>query len=106
MPTLLTPAELTARLTSGELWRLLDVRQPWEFEIANVAGTVFMPMPEVPARFAELDPAQPTAVLCHTGVRSARVAGWLLANGFATVANIEGGIDAWSREVDDSIPRY
>lgn len=65
-----------------------------------------MPMPEVPARVAELDPAEPIAVLCHTGVRSARVAGWLLANGFATVANVEGGIEAWSRAVDGSVPRY
>lgn len=106
MPALLTPTELVARQTSGELWRLLDVREPWEWETASVAGAVHMSMREMPIRVAELDPAEPTAVLCHTGVRSKQVASWLLAIGFMTVANVEGGIDAWSREVDGSIPRY
>lgn len=102
----LTPAELIARQNSGELWRLLDVREPWETEIARIEDAVFVPMQQLPARLAELDVQEPIAVLCHTGVRSAQVADFLLQQGFKTVANVEGGIDAWSTSVDNSLARY
>jgi rhodanese-related sulfurtransferase len=65
-----------------------------------------MPMAEVPGRLHELNRNDSVAVLCHSGVRSARVAAWLIQQGFESVANIEGGIDAWSVEVDGTIPRY
>ena len=102
----LTPAELLHRQNSGELWQLLDVREPWEIEIASVAGALSIPMRQLPARLHELDSSEAIAVLCHSGVRSAQVAGWLLDGGFASVANIDGGIDAWSTEIDSTIPRY
>jgi len=102
----LTPTELLRRQTSGEFWRLLDVREPWEVEIANVANALLIPMHELPARLHELDSSEAIAVLCHSGVRSAQVAGWLLESGFARVANIDGGVDAWSTEIDSTIPRY
>lgn len=102
----LTPAELLERRNSGELWRLLDVREPWEIRIASVSGAALIPMRELPGRLAELDTAEAVAILCHSGVRSAKVADWLVDSGFATVANVTGGIDAWSTEVDASIPRY
>jgi rhodanese-related sulfurtransferase len=63
-------------------------------------------MGEIPARLPELDPSIPVAVLCHSGGRSARVADYLAHQGFVRVANIEGGIDAWSRDCDPAIPRY
>jgi rhodanese-related sulfurtransferase len=102
----MTPSEFASRATSGELWRLLDVREPWEVQIANVAAAVTIPMAELPARVGELDQQSRIAVICHSGVRSARVAAWLRQQGFANVANIDGGIDAWSVEVDGAIPRY
>ena len=102
----LTPSQLVARQKSGELWRILDVREPWELEIARVTGAVSIPMRELPGRLEELDAASPVAVLCHSGVRSARAADWLADNGFATVANVAGGIDAWSTDIDTTIPRY
>lgn len=102
----LTPAEYLERARDGESWQLLDVREPWELAIARVAEAVAMPMAEVPERIADLDRGDSVAVLCHSGVRSATVAGWLLQQGFESVANIEGGIDAWSVDVDASIPRY
>lgn len=107
-PTLLTltPVELRERQTSGELWCVLDVREPWEIEIASVSGALRVPMNQVPARLAELREAESIAVLCHTGVRSALIGNWLLQNGISTVANIAGGIDAWATDVDASIPRY
>ena len=102
----LTPGEFVKRRESGELWQLLDVREPWEIRIASVDDCVRIPMREMPARLDELDFQTPIAVLCHGGVRSASVAAWLAANGAQTVANIAGGIDAWSVTVDPTISRY
>lgn len=102
----LTPADFVARRADGELWQLLDVRERWEIEIASVEGSHRIPMGEIPARHRELDPETPVAVLCHSGGRSARVADYLARQGFVRVANIEGGIDAWSRDCDPAIPRY
>ena len=102
----LSPCELVRRLDSGELWQVLDVREPWEREIAAVTDSIDIPMAEVPERLDELERDRPVAVLCHSGGRSARVAAYLAQQGFTEVANVAGGIDAWSTDVDDSIPRY
>jgi rhodanese-related sulfurtransferase len=102
----LCPADFVRRRADGELWQLVDVREPWEIEIANVDPSHCIPMGEIPARLPELDPSIPVAVLCHSGGRSARVADYLARQGFVRVANIEGGIDAWSRDCDPAIPRY
>lgn len=102
----LSPGELIRRMGEGELWRILDVREAWEREIAAIAHSIDIPMAEVPHRLDELERDRPVAVLCHSGKRSARVAAYLAQQGFAEVANVSGGIDAWSSEVDDSIPRY
>lgn len=89
---------------------VLDVREPWEVATAALAvdgaPTVNIPMHEIPQRLGELDPAQPVLSLCHHGVRSLQVAHFLERQGFAEVFNIAGGIDAWSREVDASVPLY
>lgn len=89
---------------------LLDVREVPELRAASVQPQGFeliaIPMNEIPARLAELDPGRPVACLCHHGARSMRVAMFLAQNGFAKVANLAGGIDAWSRERDPSVPRY
>jgi len=89
---------------------VLDVREPWEVQTASVKpdgfSLVAIPMNEIPARLAELDPAQPVACLCHHGARSQRVALFLAQNGFSRLANIAGGIEAWSRELDSGVPRY
>jgi rhodanese-related sulfurtransferase len=89
---------------------LLDVREPWERQTASVTpqgfALVSIPMNEIPARLAELDPAQRIACLCHHGARSQRVALFLEQSGFADVANVAGGIDAWSIQHDPAVPRY
>lgn len=91
---------------------VLDVREPAELQIASVqAGEGFdllaIPMQTIPARLAELDPDRPTACLCHHGGRSQQVAHFLVQRGgFACVANVAGGIDAWAVELDPSLPRY
>lgn len=90
---------------------LLDVREPWELATASVTAPsgsclVAIPMNQIPARLGELDPGQPVACLCHHGARSQRVALFLEQQGFGDVANVAGGIEAWSRELDPKVPRY
>ncbi len=93
---------------------VLDVRETWEFNTATIhpLGTakafdvLSMPMQEIPARLAELPTDRPIACLCHHGIRSQRVAQYLVQNGFENVINIAGGIEAWSLEADPSVPLY
>ena len=86
---------------------LLDVREPWEYEAARIAGSTLMPMGDVPSRaFQELDPEVRIVALCHHGVRSLNVAVWLRNQGFENAQSMRGGIDAWSREIDPAVPRY
>ncbi|MEJ7931931.1 rhodanese-like domain-containing protein [Ramlibacter sp. AN1015] len=90
---------------------LLDVREPGELQLASVAADarfefVHIPMQQVPARLHELPADRPVACLCHHGMRSMQVAAFLAARGFDDVANVAGGIDAWSRERDTGVPRY
>lgn len=89
---------------------LLDVREPWEVQVASVTPQDFdvlaVPMNQVPARLAELPQDRPIACLCHHGARSLRVALFLAQQGYTDVANIAGGIDAWSHERDPAVPRY
>ncbi|MBT9527262.1 MAG: sulfurtransferase [Rhizobacter sp.] len=89
---------------------LLDVREPWEVQTASLSlpGTqlVCIPMQEIPARLQELDPSQPILGLCHHGARSLQVVAFLERQGYEKVYNIAGGIDAWAREVDASVPLY
>jgi len=101
-----SPKDFRVQSDAGQQWQLLDVREYWEIEIASVPGSIRIPMSEIPSRQSELDADVPVAVLCHSGVRSARVAGFLADQGFRRVANIAGGIDAWALEVDNSLPRY
>jgi rhodanese-related sulfurtransferase len=107
------PSELTAWLDTARALGepvVLDVREPSELRTASVKADGFtlltIPMGTIPARLAELDPAQPIACLCHHGGRSMQVASFLQARGYAHVANIAGGIDAWSIERDPQVPRY
>jgi rhodanese-related sulfurtransferase len=89
---------------------VLDVREPWELQAASVKADGFdlvtIPINSVTRRLAELDPDRPIACLCHHGARSQRVAMFLAQHGFNHVANIAGGIEAWSLEHDSSVPRY
>jgi rhodanese-related sulfurtransferase len=100
------PDAAAALLREGKA-RLIDVREPWEFETAHVAASLLMPMGEVPARaHQELDPDERLMVLCHHGIRSMNVTVWLRQQGFEQAQSVRGGIDAWSAEVDPAIARY
>jgi rhodanese-related sulfurtransferase len=102
----LDPAALAARLANGETPILLDVREQWEFDTASLPGATLVPLNSLPQQVATLDPSADYVVYCHHGGRSAMAAQFLRARGFTQVANLEGGIDAWSVEIDPSLPRY
>jgi len=104
----ISPAELAAWLAdkSREAPLLLDVREPWEHDKARIAGSQLVPMGQIQARLAELDDEREVVAICHHGGRSMQVATFLEKNGFSRVHNLAGGIDAWSRTVDPSVPVY
>lgn len=103
----ITVEQLQQRLTGTTPPLLLDVRELWEIATAALPGAVVMPMNEVPGRaFNELDEDAPLAVLCHHGARSLSVANWLRQQGFGKAQSVAGGIDAWSRSIDPTVPRY
>ena len=94
-------------LDHGEKLTLLDVREPWEFEVARLEGATLSPMGDVPSRaHQELDPEEHIVVFCHRGVRSLNVTNWLREQGFEKAQSMAGGIDRWSKVVDSSVPVY
>jgi rhodanese-related sulfurtransferase len=108
MPEELTPTSFRARWPDERLDKvqLLDVREHEELAIASLPGAVHIPMREIPGRLEQLDRDRPIVVMCHAGVRSRHVAAFLIANNFKHVFNLAGGIDAWSAEIDPTLPRY
>jgi sulfur-carrier protein adenylyltransferase/sulfurtransferase len=101
----ITVEELKSKLDNGENVNVLDVREPHEYEVANL-GARLIPLAELPERLAELDQDENLAVHCKTGGRSARAVKLLQDAGFQNVYNVKGGINAWSEEIDPSVPKY
>jgi rhodanese-related sulfurtransferase len=97
---------LKARLDGETPPAVLDVREPWELEIASLEGALSIPLAELPRRAAELPRDRPLAVMCHHGGRSAQATAWLRNQGFDRATNVAGGIDAWARTVDPTLSRY
>lgn len=100
------PGELAARLRGPSPPVLLDVREPWEHRVAHIAGSRLIPLGTLPAALSALDPEAEYVLLCHHGVRSLTGLHLLRERGLTRVAHLAGGIDAWSTEVDPSVPRY
>jgi adenylyltransferase/sulfurtransferase len=101
----ITVKELKRRIDAGEDVYILDVREPWEQKIAQIGGKL-IPQNEVPQRLAEIDREREVIVHCHAGVRSQRIAEFLKQVGYPRVANLAGGIHAWSEEIDPKVPKY
>ncbi len=85
---------------------LLDIREPWEYERCHLPKTTLVPMRQVPDLLHELDPDQEIVVICHHGIRSRAVAGFLARHNFTKVINLSTGMDGWAKEVDPSMPVY
>jgi len=98
--------ELAARLQQGNHIRLIDVREPHELEISRLPGAQLIPLGQMAARLSELDSAEEIVLFCKSGTRSARALELLASAGFRKMKNLKGGINAWAREVDPSLPIY
>jgi adenylyltransferase/sulfurtransferase len=102
----LSPLQLKTLLERDEPVVLLDVREPWEAEQAQLPGSVLIPLAELASRHIELDPTATTVIYCHLGMRSAQALSFLRQSGFVDASHLAGGIDAWSREIDPALRRY
>ena len=102
----MSPIELKAALASGRKLNLLDVREAWEYQTARIEGSVLIPMGEVASRVSEFEAESDIVVICHHGGRSMQVGVFLELQGFPNVHNLTGGLDAWARSVDPSMPTY
>ena len=103
----MTVRELKERLARpGAKPVLLDVREGWEINICALPAAVHIPMGQIPARIGELSHEQEMVVVCHHGVRSLRVAHFLESRGFSKLYNLQGGVDAWAREIDPAMHTY
>lgn len=101
-----TVAQLHDMRERREPLTLLDVREPWEIAVAQVPGSVNIPLQQIPGRLKELDATSAIIVMCKVGARSQMTVNFLLSQGFSRVSNLQGGIDAWSREIDPNVPNY
>jgi rhodanese-related sulfurtransferase len=104
----ISPPELAERLRRGERLFLLDVRQPWEHQLAHLPDQALIPLPELQGRIDEVDPPEGAQIVCycHHGVRSLTAAALLREAGFPDALSLAGGIELWSRTVDPAVPRY
>ena len=102
----ISPRELAEKIKNDEKVNLIDVREFNEYEIARIEGARLLPLSRFREWIDTLEPDGETVVMCHHGVRSAQVCAYLMQNGFEKIANLEGGIDSWSLDVDGEVPRY
>lgn len=104
----ITVQELAERLQAGQAIHLVDVRQPWEHDVASLPNSQLIPLGELALRHDEVtpEPGSLIVVYCHHGIRSLNGAHLLNLHGFTEVYSLAGGIDAWSRLIDPTIPRY
>jgi rhodanese-related sulfurtransferase len=102
----ISPTELAQELEGADKPLLLDVREQWEFNHCRIEGSQLMPMQTVPLRLDELDPGKRIVCICHHGARSMQVGLFLESKGFANVVNLNGGVAAWARSVDPTMPTY
>ena len=105
MQTIL-PEELKKRLDAGEKPILLDVREPWEFSICKIEGSVNISMSEPEKLINELNANDEIIAICHHGIRSFQVCNYLENNGFNKVLNLDGGIDSWAKTIDTDMAQY
>lgn len=100
------PEEVKRLRDAGVKFTLLDCREPWEYQTAHIEGTTHIPMQQIPSRIGEFHADDHIVVICHHGMRSMNVVGWLRQQGFDKAQSVAGGIDRWAREIDNKIPTY
>lgn len=102
----ITVKEVNERLARGEKLFLVDVRNPWEYDLCRIAGAKSIPLSSLPASLNALPDAEEVICYCHHGMRSLNAAAWLRQQGIENARSMAGGIDQWAIEIDQKIPRY
>lgn len=102
----ITVQELKQKFDRGEKIVLIDVREPWEYNIAKITSAQLIPLGTLGSEYKKLDPNAEIVIHCHMGMRSMDATQFLLQQGFTNVKNLTGGINAWSMQIDPSVPRY
>lgn len=102
----ITPTEVKARLDRNETFLLIDVREPWEFEMCRIDGAKLVPLGSVASSLQMIEAAEDVVVYCHHGRRSLDAVAWLRQQGVEGARSMAGGIERWSREIDPKVPRY
>jgi adenylyltransferase/sulfurtransferase len=102
----ITPAEVKARLDRGENVVLVDVREPWEYELSRIEGARLVPLGSLSASLQTLPDVDEVICYCHHGMRSLDAAAWLRFQGIEKAKSMTGGIERWSLDVDPKVPRY
>ncbi|MEE9492246.1 MAG: rhodanese-like domain-containing protein [Gammaproteobacteria bacterium] len=92
--------------TANTAPRLLDVREPWEYDIAHLKGSELVPLKSIPGKLERFDPEQEMVVICHHGIRSMQVCRYLASLGFTHLINLRGGVNAWARDIDRLMSTY
>lgn len=100
------PREVKRRLDAGEQLLLVDVREPWEFDICRIAGAKLVPLGSVPSNLPVFEQADEVVIYCHHGMRSMDATAWLRQQGVEGARSMAGGIERWSCEIDPAVPRY
>jgi rhodanese-related sulfurtransferase len=113
MPAMTDPVPLQIEVDELDRWRrgarpvaVLDVREPWERDVCALAGSIDIPMAELPDRVEELPTDRAVVVVCHHGMRSLQATRWLRTQGHGLACNLQGGIDAWASQIDGTMKRY
>jgi len=102
----ITPAEMKARLDRGEKLHLVDVREPWEYDLCRIEGAKLVPLGSLAASLQTLPDVDEVICYCHHGMRSLDAAAWLRFQGIEKTKSLAGGIERWSLEVDPKVPQY
>ncbi len=102
----ITPREVKDLLARNDKVLFVDVREQWEYDTARIAGSVLIPLGDIPANLQRLENAEQVVFFCHHGMRSLDAAAWLRAQGVEGARSMSGGIERWSTEIDPSVTRY
>jgi len=102
----ITPAEVKAKLSRGEKFAFIDVREKWEYDTSHIDGSTLVPLRTIPNNLEKLHAASEIILFCHHGMRSLDAANWLRSQGIGNARSMAGGIDRWSTEIDPKVPRY
>jgi adenylyltransferase/sulfurtransferase len=100
------PRELKVKMDTGAKVLVVDVREPWEHQIASIEGTTLVPLNSLPANLKMFEGAEEVVIFCHHGMRSLNAAAWLRSQGVDGARSLTGGIERWSAEIDPKVPRY